>query len=260
MHSGTLGQPLDADLDVAAPRDVRRPQLATAEAESVGADRGQIGGVVATATAAHLTQMRTVTQGAALRVPLARPTPGVVEHLRRVRGDRQQDARGQQVQRLGVIGGCARDRQLRGEHAIDVQREVEHDGGLGLGICELRPQRCRRGLPPGRSQQWGAVQPRPVPGECRCARPAVRLDGEQGEGPRSVERAEGHGAGRRRGERLEVDGVERRTPVQQPRSGRVDDDADAAGGQMDEFAHCRSRRKGRPAHEHTGGPPKGVTP
>ncbi len=41
-------------------------------------------------------------------------------------------------------------------------------------------------------------------------------------------------------------GSSARTPVQQPRSGRVDDDADAAGGQMDEFAHCRSRRKGRP--------------
>lgn len=78
MHSGALGEPLDADLEIAAPCDMGGPQLAASEAEPVGADRGQVGSVVSATAPAHLSQMRSVPQGAALRVPLAGPAAGVV--------------------------------------------------------------------------------------------------------------------------------------------------------------------------------------
>ena len=135
VRAGALGQPLDEVLVVAAPRDVRGPHLARAEAEPGRADDHEQGRVVAGAAAPPGAQPGAVGERAALRRALAAPAAGEVEHLVGPRGQRQHGPQRGDVEGRGVVGGVGQGR-LDDEHAVLVEPVAQHDLDTHVG--------CRR--------------------------------------------------------------------------------------------------------------------
>ncbi len=142
VRAGTLGQPLDEVLVVAAPGDVRGPHLAGPEAEAGRADDHQQGRVVTGAPPPAGAQPGAVGQRMPLRRPLAAPATGEVEHLAGAGGQRQHSPQGRHVEGRRVVGGV-RERRLDDEHAVLVEPVAQDQLHPHVGCRARAPPRPR---------------------------------------------------------------------------------------------------------------------
>ena len=202
MTAGPSGERSNQIALVAAPREVRRPHLAGAEAEA-GCARDDEERVVVTASAVTgLARPGALPGAMALRLPLVRPEPGEVEELGGAVGNREHDGEGVDGERSvdrGVVAHSVPD----AEHALGGELERRDDRHRDTLVGRVRVSEVS--WPAGRSAAARAgsrIGPaRPVHAETRAAAPTVERGGQQAEARRHVD---GAGAGspasaRRRG-------------------------------------------------------------
>jgi hypothetical protein len=186
-HPRRVGLPLGERRDVAAPAQVRGPDLAPAPAET-----GRSGGhherrVVPGPPVPRLAEVRAEGQGPALRMALPAPSAGEVQHLGRHRRNRQQAQQlGEAVRRVaGVPDGVPQPQQ-----AGVVERELtaQVEPGHVVGRLQDDVAACPPDRPHGEARRpVGAVGPRS--GEAGPAAPPTRPPGQQGRADGGGQRA-----------------------------------------------------------------------
>ena len=201
---------------VAAPRDVRRPDLARAEPEPWRPRDQQEGVVVAGPAVARLARPRSVAERQSLRSPLMRPQPGEVEHLAGAVRGRQGRVERHQHERVvtPVLEGAAdAEDAVLGE--LDVGRHRERARGVG----QAQPDRAvAHRLGAGHDQRSRRL-PRAGPEalEARPPRPPLLTGRQDRQAQRDVDRARRDGRDQRRrepGEGVVVERAEVAPPVQ----------------------------------------------
>ena len=241
-HAVAVGQALRPGRRVTAPAEVGAPDLAGAEAEARGPCHQQERRVVAGAAVPGLAQPGAEPELPPLRVALAAPAAGEVEHLPRRRRHRQ-DAR-ELVEPVGpsplVAQRVAQPQDARGRELDFAAQRQQRDGvarvdreALGPGqLGRHEPEGGREVLAPARAAQPG---PAAVPG------------GPLGQQRRRHRRVERGLRGGRRERVRDRGGVAARVgaPVQdgrQPGAAGVDEQRDPGRAQQDQpvRAHASS--------------------